>query len=416
MIPTTPPSLTCKSKLCDLVMLENILSTYDGITPKTSKALIIYDKYVNSVVDDIIAKLERLLESNTRLTCRNMLLANFETMKDPAYWLKSQLFNDLPDDESLYLQGKIMEMVDLLFALAMKIANVDPDYADRFFRRLQSRYRKKRFTEYQIWRARHRLAPFEALVAYQAQMTADMLLMGILAFDDEPTGEEMDDVQLDLLKKKLSYKKDLPVCIKAECAKLRRRSHWAGDLFIIDYEKMLDYLFPNFNKLSKAQHIAIFEYDVQLKQLHEDMVKLKPELARYLVKEPATKTKEPNRFAPAKHLKVMLQNAKWFAELRTDKKYNHQWIEQFIDDLFASEWGDELVMEWHRARKHVEFDARIVGCLALAGVIAEKTGKSKYVMAEIIVPNDKKKAHTYGDYMGRGQKKDYAKWICDYVK
>ena len=73
-------------------------------------------------------------------------------------------------------------------------------------------------------------------------------------------------------------------------------------------------------------------------------------------------------------------------------------------------------MEWNRARKHVEFDARIVGCLALAGVIAEKTGKSKYAMAEVIISNDKKKAHTYGDYMGRGQKKDYAKWICDYVK
>ena len=407
---------TCNSKLCDLVMLEGILSTYDGMPPMTSKAVILYGKYVDPLIDDIIIKLKRLLESNTRLTCRNMLLANFKTMKEPDHWLNRRLFTDLPKEESLPLQGKIMQMVDLFQALAMKIINVDPDYAHRFFKRLQSRYRQTRLTEYQIWRAKHPFAPYKAIVAYQAKLIADMLLMEIMSFDDEPNDEEVDDFQLELLKKKLSYKKDLPELFKAEYTKLLRRSHWAGDLFIIEYEKFLAYLFPNFDKMSKEQHIALYNYDVQMKQIHEDMVRLKPELARYLPKEPETKGNEPNRFAPAKHLKVMLQNAKWFAELRTDKKYNHQWIEQFIDDLFASEWGDELVMEWHRARKHVEFDARIVGCLALAGVIAEKTGKSKYAMAEVIISNDKKKAHTYGDYMGRGQKKDYAKWICDYVK
>ena len=404
---------TCKSKLCDLVMLERILLSYDGLSPMTPKAVILYGKYVDPLVDDIIIKLKRLLESNTRLTCRNMLLANFKTMKEPDHWLNRRLFTDLPKEESLPLQGKIMQMVDLFQALAMKIINVDPDYAHRFFKRLQSRYRQQRYTEYQIWRAKHPFAPFEAIAAYQAKLIADMLQMGIMSFDDEPNDEEVDDFQLELLKKKLSYKKDLPVSFEAEYAKLLRRSHWAGDLFIIEYEKFLAYLFPNFDKMSKEQHIALYNYDVQMKQVREDLVKLKPELARYLPKEPETKDNEPNRFAPAKHMKVTLQNAKWFKTLRSDQKYNHQWIEHFIDDLFASEWGDELVLEWNSSKKHVAFEAGIVGCLAQAGVI---TGKSKYAMADVIIPSDKKKAHTYGDYMGRGQKKDYAQWICDYVK
>ena len=379
----------------------------------TPKAVILYGKYVDPLVDDIIIKLKRLLESNTRLTYRNMLLANFQTMNDPENWLKSRLFKDLPDEECLHLQTKILQMVDLLHALAQKIIDIDPDYADRFFKRLQSRYRQTRLTEYQIWRAKHPFAPFEAIAAYQAKLIADMLLMGIMSFDDEPNDEEVDDFQLELLKKKLSYKKDLPVSFEAEYAKLLRRSHWAGDLFIIEYEKFLAYLFPNFDKMSKEQHIALYNYDVQMKQVREDLVKLKPELARYLPKEPETKDNEPNRFAPAKHMKVTLQNAKWFKTLRSDQKYNHQWIEQFVDDLFASEWGDELVLEWNSSKKHVAFEAGIVGCLAQAGVI---TGKSKYAMADVIIPSDKKKAHTYGDYMGRGQKKDYAQWICDYVK
>lgn len=405
--------LTCKSKLCDLVMLESVLSTFDEMKPLTSKALTLYDDFVNSSVDDIITKLGRLLESNTRLTSRNMLLANYEKMKDPKHWLKSQLFNYLPKEASLRLQRKIEQMVDLFDALAMKIIDIDPDYADCFFKHLRSRYHQKSFTKYQMWRAKHPHAPYDAIVAYQAQLTADMLLMGILSFDDEPNGEELDGVRMDLLKKKVNHPKEFPDFFKAECAKLRRRSHWAGDLFIIEYEKFLTYLFPNFNKMSQAQHIALYEYDVQLKQIHEDMVRLNPSLARYLQKEPAAKPDELNYFAPAKHMKVMLQKAKWFEQLRTDPKYDHQWIEQFFDDLFASPFGKKLALEWKSSSKHTSFEARIVGCLLQAGVIA---GKSKLAIASVIIPSDKKQASSYARYMGQGMKKDYAQWICDYVK
>ena len=67
---------------------------------------------------------------------------------------------------------------------------------------------------------------------------------------------------------------------------------------MIDYALIYILLYQYcFEKLTKKQRIALFEYDVQLKMIHEDMVKLKPELAKYLNstknEQPANNQQEP---------------------------------------------------------------------------------------------------------------------------
>ena len=48
-------------------------------------------------------------------------------------------------------------------------------------------------------------------------------------------------------------------------------------MFVIDYELLRKYLYCMFGKLTSEQHIKMFEYDVQMKQIHEDMRKLMKE-------------------------------------------------------------------------------------------------------------------------------------------
>ena len=96
---------------------------------------------IEGLVDDIIAMLDRLLSSKTRLSCRNVLVTNFETMTDTGHWLQRKLFADLPKALGKVLRDKIDQMVDLLNALMVKVIDVEADFADRFFERMKKRCR-----------------------------------------------------------------------------------------------------------------------------------------------------------------------------------------------------------------------------------------------------------------------------------
>ena len=74
-----------------------------------------------------------------------------------------------------------------------------------------------------------------------------------------------------------------PQDFERTAAKIRRYSYWKEDLFMINYPLIYKELYQHcFNKLSKEQRMAIYEYDEQLKMVHKDMAALKPELAQYL--------------------------------------------------------------------------------------------------------------------------------------
>ena len=260
-------------------MLESMLNTYDNMNIKDAWIIEKQGESVEEMVDVIIAKLNRLLNSKTRLSCRNVLVANFKTMKKTEYWLKSKLFADLPKDLGKVLRDKIEQMVDLLRALMLKIIDVEADFADRFFDKLKNLYlkKKKHTTEYELWKAEQSHLTIELITGYQAEITTRMLILGILKYDKRPYGEEVDAVDLERLRKKLEKDRPLPKKFDRECAKLRRYSHWEGDMFMIDYDKLRKYLFCAFGKLTCDQHIKMYEYDIQMKQIHEDIKRLKEE-------------------------------------------------------------------------------------------------------------------------------------------
>ena len=262
------------AKLSQLLTIENLLESYDSLKVKDAFVTECFRDCVETTVDHVNAKLNRLLVSKTKLSCRNVLTANFETMTKPEHWLKSRLFQALPKNQSEVLGEKFEEMVELLKALMLKIKNVDPDFAGRFFEILKSRCDRQSVTDYELWKADLPELTIDLLSEYQAEITADMLILGALKYDRPPSDDEMGKVDLEKLQKKLRHNKDLPACFKGECAKLRRYTHWEGELFFIDNHRLRKYMFLNFWKLSHAQRIELYKYQVQMNQIHEDMKRL----------------------------------------------------------------------------------------------------------------------------------------------
>ena len=254
-----------------------MLDTCDNMNVTDSWLLEYQAECIKQLMESIIAKLERLLKSKTTLSCRNVLVTNFETMTKTAHWVKDKLFANLPKEMGKALREKIERMVNLLKDLLVKIVNVD-DFAGEFLERLKNRYLKKKYTsDYELWKARQSKITIKRLVRYQVELTAEMLSCGILKYAEAPNGEEIQNVDKDKLALTLTDKDKITETFINECAKLRRYSHWEGDMFMIDYELLRKYLYCIFGKLTSEQHIKMFEYDVQMKQIHEDMRKLMKE-------------------------------------------------------------------------------------------------------------------------------------------
>lgn len=121
--------------------------------------------------------------------------------------------------------------------------------------------------------------------------------------------------------------------------------------------------------------------------------------------------KELNFFAPKKNLQELLKGA-WFAEVRTDEKYDAAWTEAFIEALMKSEYGEGIARQWAvngvRDKKN-QLKAYVVGLLKDEGVlkgsyieIGNKTGLNN-------------KQRTFSTNMSRGKKQPYAQWVKDYV-
>ena len=50
------------------------------------------------------------------------------------------------------------------------------------------------------------------------------------------------------------------------------------NVLLVGYEKLRKYLFQHFGELTHEQHIAMFEYDVQMNQIREEIKKYQKQL------------------------------------------------------------------------------------------------------------------------------------------
>lgn len=261
------------AKLNQLLTLESMLEQYDGLNIENPQDVYVRGQMVMKQVDCIIAKLTRLVESKTRLSGRNVLTANFSTMTNASHWLESKLLNDLPRADGRMLRNKIYEMVDLMLRLMAKITDVDGEYAERFFERLKKRCYRYSVTKYDLWKKRQPVLTIKEYVEYQVQQTAKLLDKGILKYIEDPSGEDLEGVNVRMLLLRLKDREEITKEFKAEAAKLRKISYWDGDMFMIRYDWLRDYIFRNLNRFSYDLRIAIFEYDVEMKQCHADIRK-----------------------------------------------------------------------------------------------------------------------------------------------
>lgn len=152
-------------------------------------------------------------------------------------------------------------------------------------------------------------------------------------------------------------------------------------------------------------------YNGHLSEEIEAVVKGQTAKARKLAEEIKNSKEELNFFAPKKNLQELLKGA-WFAEVRTDEKYDSMWTDGFIEALMASEYGEGIARDWAvkgaREKKNL-LKSHIVGLLKDAGVL-----KGSYdAIATKVALTDKPR--TFSRSMAEGKHQPYAEWVKEYV-
>ena len=396
-----------------LVTLANVMENCNVQDLKCSCVFNHCSMCVNELADKAICVLQRLLDKPEMRSCRIPLVIDFERMTDLDYWLKSKLFSVDNESDCKALKQKIVKLVEMLRELQMKILQVDADYAEKLFKRMTARLAKSAHNlDYKLWRLRHKHPTMKELERQQVQLTANMLIEGILAYDEMPTGDEIAEVKLELVKRGIKHGQQLPDGFDVECAKLRRYSYWkGGHLFMINYQLIYTYLFSHcFENFTSKQRIALFEYDMQLRMIHEDMVRLKPELGKYLYNSNSfVSLEDTNLFAPYFHIKEMLKG-EWLKNLRTGAKYNDKWADAFAEGLMRSEYGNQIADDWKEKANQVK--GYVIGCLKEAGVIKASISNDSIAKVAGIM----EKSRSFSKYIGKeSQEQPYAGWILKHV-
>lgn len=116
-----------------------------------------------------------------------------------------------------------------------------------------------------------------------------------------------------------------------------------------------------------------------------------------------------NYFAPAKNLKVLLSE-EWFEIHRTDKRYDQQWTEDFINVLMKSEHRDYLAIEWSKDKRQDYIRGCVLGLLKEGGVI--KGSMDSIARSANVCDNYR----TFSRYMGQCRQEPYAEWVLDYLR
>lgn len=229
---------------------------------------------------------------------------------------------------------------------------------------------------------------------------------------DEPSSQHIEEVDYGFHRKHLPHNfigdLDYQVAYTKYMTQFATRKE---ELIIPQLDEYGKYIALNFNKFRPEQQEALFAIIKRFELIHEDMVKRKPELARYLRfnQENVESLENTKLYAPYFHIKEMLKS-EWFVKLRVDTKYNDKWADAFAEALMRSIYGQQIADDWKA--KSDKIKGYVIGCLKEAGVFKSNVSNDRLAKDAAIIS----KTRTFAKYIGSySREQPYFDWIRKHV-
>ena len=365
------------------------------------------------------------LEKINKGDCDEVLALDYAKLCNKNYWLRGKkkgdmmAFSDKPlkdyleiwnSDETswdLYqlYESNVCELADNL--KKVKSTFDKPELYEKLMQQMKEQYADPDIEyEYEQMKEAYVEPSMNDFLKMQVKACVDFLKSGMLNHVLSISNEEIEEVDETKLHKMLEPDYKTPDNLKKLWAKLKKFIELKENVMLVPKRDLIrKHVLKHFNELNGEHFSALFRLEKLLTLMHQDMVKMKPELAQYL-----TTKESPNVFGIVNSLTRLMQQD-WFKEFRTDKKYDDIWIENFVSELLASEHQQELLEIWQVAKKRQKLKSYIIGCLKIAGVIEG----SNLGIATAFLNGSIKENTNFANFMGRGKKMSFCDWICDYV-
>ena len=322
-------------------------------------------------------------------------------------------FKELYDDHIL---ENIKKMARMSREIVEHLKDADPEIFEKNFPNLMKRYNWSELeNKYQEDKKTH-IVTMEWLKQKQERELQKVLELDIMHYADDPSAQAIEESDYQYHRRFLSHKfKESPDYLAAYTKYMQYATRQEGMIVpkLGEYGK---YIATHINEFRPEQKRALFAIIKRLELIHKDMVRLNPELGKYLGITNDEGIEGTKYFGIYINLLKMFEEP-WFKEFRSDKKYNLKWVELFLNNLLRSEWRDEIADEWYKPDKKKTVLGYIIGCLITAGVLEGSDSAVASAVVKYIKFDDKViVGKTIAINFGKGRKKGYCEWICDYVK
>ena len=258
------------------------------------------------------------LEKIGKGECDEVLTLNYAKLCNKDYWLNGRMKNDMmaysdkplkeylelcnSDDTSMNLyqlyETNVCELADNL----KKVENTfdQPQLYDSLMQQLKRQYADP-FIEYEYAKIKESYIEPTLDDYLKMQVTAciELLHTGMLSDVLSISYKEIQKVDEEKLRSLLDPSCKVPANLKELWAKFMKLMVYKADVLLVPKrEKIRIQVLKHFDHMNEDQFKALFRLDDLLQLIHQDMVKLKPELAKALNstinEQPVSNQQEPN--------------------------------------------------------------------------------------------------------------------------
>ena len=241
------------------------------------------------------------LEKISKGECVRVLNVDFKKLSSKGYWLRGRMKDDMMacSDMPLSLktsQREFHSSIDLYKAyetiaceMAVNFKKVEntfdqPQLYDSLMQQLKRQYADP-FIEYEYAKIKESyIEPtLDDYLTMQVTACVELLHSGMLRDALSISNEEIEKVNEEKLLSLLDPRCKVPANLKELWAKFMKLMVYKADVLLVPKrEKIRIQVLKHFDHMNEDQFRALFRLDDLLQLIHQDMVKLKPELAKAL--------------------------------------------------------------------------------------------------------------------------------------
>lgn len=293
------PSWSLRKKLLGF---EVGMSYYSGFEKDEEDIIIPFALSLYITSNKIMEQLPVYLEYLKRNECPEVLGVDLDAMTSEAYWMKNyKLEHDMEAMDGMTLKERgiefaykgfkpkttlelyhaIRQNVEQMVAMLKEVRRLLMEGPKELYRNFYHSQRdgfdtQSTVARYEQWKREVGVVTPDLLIDKQALEVVEFLKKKVLRHIPVPSERERCQVDFEKLQLHLPHGYELSQELLDCCARFMRIASKDGDILRINYDCYGKYLHQFFHRLTANEHQSLFDLDITLQLIHQDMAEMKP--------------------------------------------------------------------------------------------------------------------------------------------